>query len=290
VWSHDRTQIASAGPEGTVAIWDASGQPLRDPLTGLDGAVAELAWSADDSRLASSSPTGHLVMWMAERPGDAVSLVDPIGSDAFGEVSFSWHPLDDRLAAVTLDGELRIWVATTQELVAERDLGAPVSEVAWSPDGELLALSLYDGTIRIASADGDLLGQPITADRVGAPVTAWSPDGAVLATGSARGEVRLWDPATGTPLGAPLVGHRAEILSLAWSPDGTRLASASADQTVRLWSSVTEAQACGLLAGGDLADQVEARFGTPFICTERDPIPELPPLPVVPWSPQTMSG
>ena len=73
---------------------------------------------------------------------------------------------------------------------------------------------------------------------------AYSPDGRWVATASEtpaaagsqsrRGDVRLWDTASGKPAGV-FRGHRDDVLSIVFSKDGSRLLTASADQSARLW-------------------------------------------------------
>ncbi len=67
---------------------------------------------------------------------------------------------------------------------------------------------------------------------------ALSPDGEVLMAGTATGEIRLWQAATGIPLHA-CQGHTHWVRSVVFSPDGSILASGSDDQTVRLWDTST---------------------------------------------------
>ncbi|GAA3163015.1 hypothetical protein GCM10010466_62470 [Planomonospora alba] len=63
---------------------------------------------------------------------------------------------------------------------------------------------------------------------------AYSPDGDLLATSDERGEVRLWDPATGEPAAAPLTGHGRFVTRLVFHPHGRVLAAGGGTQ-VRLW-------------------------------------------------------
>jgi transcriptional regulator with XRE-family HTH domain len=63
---------------------------------------------------------------------------------------------------------------------------------------------------------------------------AFSPNGNLLAAGTANGEIRLWNIASGTTLPA-CQGHASWVRSIAFSPDGSTIASGSEDQTLRLW-------------------------------------------------------
>ena len=64
---------------------------------------------------------------------------------------------------------------------------------------------------------------------------AWSPDGRQIVSGSADGNLRRWDPASGNPIGEAMSGHRLWVSSVAFSPDGRHIASGSWDHKLRLW-------------------------------------------------------
>jgi WD40 repeat protein len=125
-----------------------------------------------------------------------------------------------------------------------------VRDVAFSPDGRLLATASLDRTIRLWSvATGQPHGKPLKGHTSGVLAVAFSPDGKILASASDDRTLRLWTVASGMPRGAPLEGHTAAVTDVAFSPDGTTLASASLDRTVRVWDTVTGRQRGTALAG-----------------------------------------
>jgi WD40 repeat protein len=131
---------------------------------------------------------------------------------------------------------------------ASRAPGSPaVTDVAFSPDGTLLACGYGDGTVRLwVVATGQVRGPVLRAGTGAVTGVAFSPDGTLLAASVAGGTIGLWDPATGRPSGAPLQAGGG-VTGVAFSRDGTLLASGGADGTVRLWDPVT-----GLPSGSPL--------------------------------------
>jgi hypothetical protein len=65
-----------------------------------------------------------------------------------------------------------------------------------------------------------------------------APDGSWLASADYDGEVRIWDPATGTASHV-LTGHTKVVTALAVAPDGSWLASADYGGEVRIWDPAT---------------------------------------------------
>jgi WD40 repeat protein len=107
-----------------------------------------------------------------------------------------------------------------------------VTQLAWSPDGSLLAsnagrfdrFDTADLNIRLWRPDGTL-AHVLAGHTQRVTALAWSPDGQTLASSSIDETMRLWKP-DGT-LTKTLQGHAGQVFAVAWSPDGKILASGS---------------------------------------------------------------
>lgn len=112
------------------------------------------------------------------------------------------------------------------------DAGDYVTDLAWSPDGLLLAATAANGDVMALDGKTGDASFRRQAHGFGGMSVAWSPDGARLASGGQDGHVRFW-AADGAPLTA-VNGGAAWVEHLAWSPHGRWLASASG-KIVRVW-------------------------------------------------------
>ncbi|KAK3815578.1 MAG: WD40-repeat-containing domain protein [Linnemannia elongata] len=116
----------------------------------------------------------------------------------------------------------------------------PVQACAFSPDGKMLAVALWNEGFGFGIYDTATWQRIhlITAIEYVMSV-AFSPDSRRIVSGEWKGMVRLWDCTSGEELLA-MKGHTDLVRSLEYSPCGNRIASASG-KTVRLWDSLTGA-------------------------------------------------
>jgi WD40 repeat protein/transcriptional regulator with XRE-family HTH domain len=134
-------------------------------------------------------------------------------------------------------------VSAQQSYLSLRGHASGVNDVAFSPDGTLIATASLDGTAKIwdsTTAKELLTLYPDAADAGKLYSVIFSPAGKQVATAGEAGVVSLWDSTTGEQLLTLLGnGEPSPIFSLSFSPDGARLATASRDGTVRVWELAT---------------------------------------------------
>ena len=121
-----------------------------------------------------------------------------------------------------------------------------VLDVAFSPNGRLLATADSDGTARLWNTATNMpVGKPLPVADDGSAVNgvAFSPNGKLLATADDDGTVQLWNTATRQP-GSELLpvdtSSIGSVKAVAFSPDGKLLATADANGTVQLWNTATK--------------------------------------------------
>jgi WD40 repeat protein len=122
-----------------------------------------------------------------------------------------------------------------QNLLVTYRHNAPISVVAFSPDGKIVLTGAGDNMVQLWSADrGTPIYQPMQ-HRSPVDAVAFSPDGKTVLTGSDDGTARLWWAESGEPVGKPMRHENVIRGGVAFNPDGQAVLTGSWDGTARLW-------------------------------------------------------
>ena len=261
--------LYSRGYAGTTLWFLPSGNrwPLGAPVPGTRINVYSMAVSPD-GRIAEGLGDGRILL----REQDPNPFGVPptaryrilAGHDH--EVwSLAFSPDGTVLASGDLRGVIKLWsIATGRLLRTLPGHTGVVRGLAFSPDGRTLASGSHDGTIRFWRVvephdflrpswflDSPLLGLSLVKKQIlylGPPGTfqqsvAFRPDGSLLVSGSANGNVTIWDVATGKFQQALVPSSEYEtVLDVAFSPDGKTIAFSKGIQGAQLWNLETETQ------------------------------------------------
>ncbi|MBW3541756.1 MAG: hypothetical protein KY476_15930, partial [Planctomycetes bacterium] len=191
--------------------------------------------------------------------GDAIAAGDADASNLIGMIDAGLMPKDADPLKPEEVALLKKWIATGAKLDAGVKADAPliaimpklpqpdppesyrvpvpVTALAYSPDGALLATSGYHEIILWNAADGQQVRRITNvAERVyDIEFTADGQRIAVAAgTPAQTGEAKLFNVADGALL-ADLVRTDDSVFAVAFSPDGARLACAGADRAIRVF-------------------------------------------------------
>lgn len=233
-WHPEGTKVVAGYTDGSIRAWNidnADAELLLAPMESARQEEIRVRWSPDGNCIATAGrrdPNVHIL----NADGTPAAVFEGHREKLYG---VSWSPTGERLASVSIDGTLRLWLFDgTPETVC--NVGQLLASVAWRPDGGQVACGCEDGTIQLWNPDGrpgPLLRDH--ADRVTS--VGWSSDGRWIASGSRDNTLRIWS-ADGAPKQV-LRGHQGSVVSISWRPDSAQILSSGEDGVVRLWDVAT---------------------------------------------------
>jgi WD40 repeat protein len=252
VFSPDGTRVLTGGAEGSVRLWDAeTGRPRGRPLQ-LGAAVSAVAFAPNGRAFATattpSATTGEARVWDADtrQPSTPVlrhrGKVNCLAFCPDGNTLMTGGAVS-KTAGQPERGEAQFWDSHTGLPVGPVLVhAAPVSAVAFSPDGQTVVTGSDDGLLlRWRRSTGETIRPPFHHSG-SVRAVAFTPNGRSLLTGDGipdprnerEGTLRLWDFNSGHLLTHPWI-HPEDILSVSRHPDGRRFATGCSDGHVRVF-------------------------------------------------------
>lgn len=227
------------GAAGAFAPFDDPPRRALPPGVCTLGATGAhyLAFSPDSRLLAA----GHLGPPPNTRIYDVVAESEKLRLPEHGDGGLAFHPDGTTLASGgrRKGDDLRLWNIETGKEVLRRSFKATVAghegvwTLAYSADGEKLALGCIDGTIRLLrSKTGDVLRALTSPTPSTACAVVFSPNGRLIAAGSHHRSIRLWSSDTGQLVNT---WFDESVTALAYMSDGRRLISGDFGRTIRIW-------------------------------------------------------
>jgi formylglycine-generating enzyme required for sulfatase activity len=147
-----------------------------------------------------------------------------------------------RLARVPDATKVKEQPESISEVRRFRGHTAAICDVAFSPDGRLIASGAFDNTARVWDVGTGKELNKLEGYTAHVECVCFFPDGRRLIAGSADSTLRLWDITSGKEIGR-FEGHPKNVqYPLRITPDSNRLISHGEDKSVRVWDVKTRKQ------------------------------------------------
>ncbi len=222
----DGSLLAAAGRGLGVRVWDTI-HGVSQMLEGPFLAVTDVAFSPDGKILAATCQDGRIWMWQS--PGwEALEPLRPERTP----LAIAFTPDGRTLVVGDRDGIQLIDLRRQRSLSRLKTALGRVSKLAFSPRGDLLAISGGGHAVQVLDWRRGRSRHILSGHEFPITSLAWSPDGAELATLTEDGELLWWDITSGEKVEGRQIGSLAR--GVGWSPDGARLATAG--EEVYVWS------------------------------------------------------
>ena len=232
-FNHDGTLVATTGDDGAARVWDPStGEELHTvrspggteawgPSFSADGSLLAAAWSAENLVQVYDLASGQIVQAIGSVPAPDSTSFDP----AEAQIAVS---SDVQSAAVVID------VASGDQLLTLEGHEHALEDVAWSPDGTMIATAGDDGSARVFDARTGRQRFALNGHRSHLADLDWSPDATHLVTASNDGTAKVWFLIGDNALNSITLSAqdtRNGVLGVAYSPDGTRVMTGNVGRT-----------------------------------------------------------
>jgi WD40 repeat protein/DNA-binding SARP family transcriptional activator len=242
-FSPEGSMLATTGVDGFLRVWDPSDGTLLTEVSGVgvaqgtsfsdDGKLVAAAWPEEGTVRVVDTSTDHVVRTFGDLLGAnstsfgpgaariAVSTVQTVQNERFSRVY---------LVDVASSARLRVGGLGVRQ----------IADLAWSPDGDLVAAGADANLLVWEAATGELRHE--LAGHAGfISSVEWRPDPSnpALVTGAEDGTARVWriEESGATRAMSLLSSGMTNVTGVAFSPDGTRVMTGNEPTSpgIKIW-------------------------------------------------------
>lgn len=170
----------------------------------------------------------------ALRVGEVTSLTwSPVAKDSQRTLAVGFSDGVSSLVGIDISSEPEVEILVT----LERAQGG-VTSMAFSPDGETLAVSDSSGELNLWDSVLGQLSLRLEGHGRRNPITSllWSSEGAILISGGGEGKIIAWDPLAGSHQ-HEIQAHGEPVAGLGWVKQESALQSISTQGSLKTWDS-----------------------------------------------------
>lgn len=219
--------------------------PSIKPRSGATAPVQAVAYAPDGTMLVAAH--GKKLAIIDSGDGTKRLDLDPaVDSDI---TALAFRPDGKQLALAFgrpgINGSVAVFTLDSTHGKSSRDWIQPaahsdmVLDLAFSPDGSVLASCGYDTRIKLFDTATGKERHTLKDHSDSVYGVSFSPDGKLLASGAADRAVKVWDVAAGK-LRYTLSESTDWVYAVAWNASGDRLAAGGVDRSIRVWQTGAE--------------------------------------------------
>ncbi|KAJ2080405.1 Ski complex subunit Rec14 [Coemansia sp. RSA 988] len=240
-WVPGKHQLASAGSDEVVKIWNAQTGEGEGELKDGEYAITSLDIDAQGTQVLTSSMDHKLRVW--DISNSAVNGKPTLTIDA-GAIN-GWksrfvhrtgEDAEPLIASSTDRGVVKLWSARTGKQMRELNTSRPkfLYALATSPDGKKIACAGVGSHVYLFDVESGMMSCTFSGHSDNVRSVSFSADSTLLVTASDDKQIQLHDARYGSPA-ATFLGHYGWVLSAEMHPSGMYIASGSVDTKVKIW-------------------------------------------------------
>ncbi|KAF9777954.1 hypothetical protein IL306_004298 [Fusarium sp. DS 682] len=265
-YSHDARYLAT-GTDQSCKIFD-----VQTGLTVYDlgyksqkedeGYVRSVCFSPDDSYLIAGCEDNIIRVWDMGT-GRLDKSLSGHGKSVY---TLDITQQGNIFASGSADGKVCLWDLVQGRLKDSFNVATTVMTVAFSPDGQLIAVGDISQTLSIRQVETGTLVTLVKAHYNAIYGLAFSPDSKLIVSGSYDSSIKIWDVNAlhGSVKNErlshlrELEGHNDSVFSVSFTPDAQLVISGSKDKSIQLWDAATGKAQLLIMGHTDTVTEVAA--------------------------------